>query len=268
VSISETGQLIAMDQDYKIAVFKFDGEKVVHHCTFEACQDNLIGVGVFEEPEFIITGGSNHHCNFHLFDANGFRHKTVRGDVFEAPGFMVDKATRRTLYFSESSDVRLFRPTFTSKLEFKDFSKEHGLYGHKSAVCSISYNEEGNRAFTLSLDKTVREWDLSPAGFQDTQIKNLHTFPISDFCVEQPSIIQWSGHDKDTRANIITIAHDYDLYFYRLLDDQLTLLEKIENAHNGEFIKGVKYIYKPRSDKHGVVFTRSDKKLFSWKPKL
>lgn len=257
-----------MDQDYKIAVFKFDGEKAVLHATFEACQDNLLGVGVFEEPEIVITGGSNHHCNFHLFDANGFRHKTVRGDVYEAAGFMVDKGTKRTLYFSESSDVRLFRPTFSSKQEFKDFAKEHGLYGHKSAVCSISYNEEGNRAFTLSLDKTVREWDLSPAGFQETQVKQLHTFPVADIPVEQGSIVQWCGHDKETNANIICIVHDYDLYFFRMQEDKLQLLSKIENAHNGEIIRGVKYIYKPRSDKHGVVFTRSDKKLFSWKPKL
>lgn len=268
MSISETGKLIAMDQDYKIAVYRFDGEKVEHRTTFEACQDNLMGVGVFEEPEVIITGGSNHHCNFHLFDTNGYRHKTVRGDVFEAAGFMVDKGTRRTLYFSESSDVRIFRPTFTSKHEFKDFSKEHGLYGHKSAVCSISFNEEGTRAYTLSLDKTIREWDLSPCGFQDTHIKNLHTFPVSEFCAEQGSIINWSGFDKETRSNILCIAHDYDLFFYRLRDGQLLLLDKIENAHNGEIIKGAKYIFKPRSDKHGVIFTRSDKKLFSWKPKL
>ena len=257
--------------EFKIAIYKFDQNSGVSlYRTFEAGQDSLEGICIYESPEILVTGGAGIHCNYTVFDFSGVKLKSIKSDVTNATSLVFDKHSGRAVYMSQSPEVRIFRPTFNVKNEFKDFGKEHSLFGHTLGVCGITFNEEGKRAFTLSKDKTVREWDLSPEGFQGTSIKLLQTYTLAEriFQVESDCVIQWVGFNRETEANYLCISHDSDLLFFKTQGGQINLESRIEGAHLSENIKGMKFIFKPRSDKPGILFTSSEKKLFSWKPKF
>jgi WD40 repeat protein len=240
--------------------------------TFEVCKDCLLGLYISEEPQMIITAGSYHHCNFHIVDFKGAHLRPpVQSDISDGISVVTEKHTRRSVYLSESSEIRVFRATTSVKNEFKDFGKEHSMFGHKGKVLGVTFSADGSRAYSLSSDKTLKEWDLKMEGFSNSHIKCLNTWPIEPSLVSEDSQLQWCGHDSsssDHETQHLCISTGDKLHFLDCTGSDLKMRESIEEAHQGDNISRLTYIYDPRSDKKGILFSKSEKRLYGWKPKF
>lgn len=268
--MSERGSYVVLALENKVSVFKADSEKVVQTKEFVVSKEHLLNVTALEEQDLLIAAGSGRQCNYFIHTLGGALVKMVRSDVNEATGIKFDRQRGRSVYFSGSMDIRVFAPQLTAKREFKEYSKEHLICGHKNAVVSGCFNPKGTEFFSLSLDRTLKHWDTSCEGFQGNHVACLDTWQIDPSLVSQDSIIEWVGAigEGKEEVNYICLAHGSALYFFACSQKGIKLVEKIEDAHLGETVTKMTYVAHEKDQSKGVLFTKSEKKLFSWKPKL
>ena len=270
ISVSEQGKFISLALESKVAVFKVQEEKANLVREFSVSKEPIMGLMTLEEQDTLIAAGSGHQCVYFIHTLQGVPIKTVRSDVTEASGLKIDRQRDRMVYFSTATDIRVFAPQLTSKREFKEFSKEHSMGGHKNGVVTGCFNFKGTEFFSLSLDRTLKRWDLHIEGFQGTHVPCLNTWPIDQSLIHDSTVIEWVGSSKDgeTETNYICLTHDSTLFFFGCSDSGINLIDKIEDSHLGEPITKMTYVGNEKDTTKGVLFTKSEKKLFSWKPKF
>ena len=118
----------------------------------------------------------------------------------------------------------------------------------------------------MSKDRSLKEWDLSPNGFQDTHIKCIGTWSLPAQFIENDIKVAWIGSNGDEQH--ICLSESSNIHFYKLIEGQLKQVEYLEDAHSGEVIDKLLYVYDNKlPEKKGILFSQSEKKLFSWKPK-
>lgn len=251
-------------------MFRVDGEKVTQTSLFDAALDNVLGLYVSEEPEHLVVAGSQARCFWHVYDLQGNEKKLVKSDISEGDKVHFDKFRKRCVYFSQNPDIRIFSSQFTVKSEWKDFAKEHSAFGHKNGVLSGCFAWKSSMFFSLSKDKTLKQWDVSHTGFDDSHVKCVNSWDVSPDLIETKPSIEWVGSsgEGDKTVNYLCLTHGPDLLFYKCSRDGFKQVEKIEDAHHGELISKIVYVASETDESKGVLFSQSDKKLFSWKPKF
>jgi WD40 repeat protein len=177
----------------KVSVFKIDADKAVPTKEFPVSKEPLLNVLALEEQDIFIAAGSGHQCNFFIHSLGGASIKTLKSDVTEATSIKIDRLRARSVYFSSSTDIRVFAPQLTSKREFKDYTREHIMCGHNNGVVSGCFNSKGTEFFSLSLDRTLKRWDTGCEGFQGNHITCLNTWPIDQSLITSESLIEWVG---------------------------------------------------------------------------
>lgn len=270
IAVSEHGSIVAIALENKVTIFKKKGDALVQLSCFEATKDKILGLYVSEEPEFLVVAGSLMHCSYHVYDLQGHQQKYVKSDISGGYKVHFEKFRRRCVYYSDNPDIRIFGSQFSVKGEWKDFAKEHSAFGHKNGVLCGCFSWKSNTFFSLSKDKTLKQWDVSNTGFDDSHVRCIQSWEVDPALIGDKLSIEWVGThgEGEKKVNYLCLAHGISLSFLKCSSAGLIKIDEINDAHHGEIIDKMTYIASDKDENKGVLFTQSDKKLFSWKPKF